>query len=207
MLHTEAYRDALAHWPVAGRHILAQFDVDSIVVYQAYNPEIAAAAVADQRLGGGGFTLSRMSWIKPNFLWMMYRSGWAAKPNQERILAIRLRREHFLALLDAAVHSSASASPLPNEAVWREAVATSDVRLQWDPDHAPDGTPQPRRAVQLGLRGEVLGAFAQQWPISIEDVTPFVVEQRAHIGTPALCVPTERVLDVSDATARRVGLG
>ncbi len=207
MLRTEAYCDAVAHWPPAGRHILAQFDANSIVVYQAYNPDIAAAAVADQRLGGGGFLLGRMSWIKPNFLWMMYRSGWAAKPSQERILAIRLRRDNFLALLDVAVHSSASASTLPNEAVWREAVATSDVRLQWDPDHAPDGTPQPRRAVQLGLRGQFLRVFAQSWPLTIEDITPFVVEQRVHLGTPALHVPIERVLDVPEATARRIGLG
>jgi len=26
--------------------------------------------------------MNRMTWIKPNFLWMMYRSGWASKKNQ-----------------------------------------------------------------------------------------------------------------------------
>ncbi|GDX81700.1 hypothetical protein LBMAG42_35110 [Deltaproteobacteria bacterium] len=206
MLRTETHRDALGHWPPAGRHILAQFDADSIVVYQAYNEEIAAAAVADGRLGGGGFSLNRMSWIKPNFLWMMYRSGWATKPHQERLLAIRIPRARFVDLLDAAVHSSFSASTVEDEPTWRAAVATSDVRLQWDPDHAPDGTPQARRAVQLGLRGEILRRFAVEWPIEILDVTAFVREQRAHIGTPTLLVPTERVFALPQETARRIGL-
>lgn len=38
------------HWPKEGRHILAQYDEDSIVVYQAYCPEIAKYAVEHQRL-------------------------------------------------------------------------------------------------------------------------------------------------------------
>lgn len=37
-------------WPQDGRHILAQYDEDSIVVYQAYCPEIAEYAVKHQRL-------------------------------------------------------------------------------------------------------------------------------------------------------------
>ena len=36
-------------WPKEGRFILAQYDQDSIVVYQAYCPEIADFAVKNQR--------------------------------------------------------------------------------------------------------------------------------------------------------------
>lgn len=36
-------------WPKEGRHILAQYDKDSVVVYQAYCPEIADYAVEHQR--------------------------------------------------------------------------------------------------------------------------------------------------------------
>ena len=36
-------------WPKDGQHILAQFDSDSIVVYQAFNPVIAEYAVRHQR--------------------------------------------------------------------------------------------------------------------------------------------------------------
>lgn len=30
-----------------------------------------------------------------------------------------------------------------------------NVRLQWDPDHAPNYEKEQRRAIQLGLKGEV----------------------------------------------------
>ena len=35
-------------WPREGRHILAQYDDSSVVVYQAYCPEIADYAVKHQ---------------------------------------------------------------------------------------------------------------------------------------------------------------
>lgn len=44
---------------------------------------------------GQKFKMDRMTWIKPSFLWMMYRSGWATKKDQERILAIDIKREGF----------------------------------------------------------------------------------------------------------------
>ena len=31
----------------------------------------------------------------------------------------------------------------------------SDVRLQWDPDHLPNGESHKRRAIQLGMRNKV----------------------------------------------------
>ncbi len=86
-LQTEAYRSQLEHWPKTGRHILAQFDEETIVVYQAYRPAIGHFAAHHQYFGGE-FSYGRMSWIKPNFLWMMYRSGWGTKPEQEVTLAV-----------------------------------------------------------------------------------------------------------------------
>lgn len=93
-LRVANYLEQSAAWPGRGKHIMAQFDDESIVVYQAYRPSIARFAVENQRFGGE-FSFSRMSWIKPNFLWMMYRSGWAEKVGQEHILAVRLKREGF----------------------------------------------------------------------------------------------------------------
>jgi len=46
-----------------------------------------------------------MSWVKPNFLWMMYRSGWGIKDNQEVTLALRISRAFFDSLLADAVPS------------------------------------------------------------------------------------------------------
>ncbi len=50
--------------------------------------------------------MERMTWIKPSFLWMMYRSGWATKPGQERVLAVELLRSGFEQALSEACLSS-----------------------------------------------------------------------------------------------------
>ncbi|MGW3630476.1 DUF4291 family protein, partial [Streptomyces sp. NPDC005122] len=36
-----------------------------------------------------------MTWIKPSFLWMMYRCGWGSKEGQETVLAVEITREGF----------------------------------------------------------------------------------------------------------------
>lgn len=191
---TEPYTEQQQHWPATGRHILAQYDDASIIVYQAYRPAIADFAVKHQRFGGE-FGYNRMSWIKPNFLWMMFRAGWATKEGQERILAVRLQRGFFDELLRDAVPSSHDPDRHPEHEDWKAAVERSDVRLQWDPDHDPLGRPLVRRAIQLGLRGRALRRYGEEALLGIEDITPFVIAQRAHLrdGFAALILPRERV--------------
>ena len=182
-------------WPKDGRVVLAQFDEDSIVVYQAFNAVTAAFAVEHQRLGGPRYSFDRMSWIKPNFMWMMYRCNWLeADAEQARVLAIRINRGFFDELLASAVASSFRASGMETEADWKRALKRSQVRLQWDPDHGPSGQKLSRRAVQLGLRGEMLRRFVVEETRSIEDISDLVVEQRAHRPDLAtLRVPREQV--------------
>ena len=103
-LITEPYLRQVDRLPKVGNHILAQFDESSIVVYQAYRSAIGKFA-ATQGYFGGEFSLERRSWIKPNFLWMMYRSGWGTKVNQEVTLAIRLKRSALDDILTQVVHS------------------------------------------------------------------------------------------------------
>jgi len=179
--------------PVEGRQLLALHDDQTVVVYQAFRREIADHAVAHQRFGGP-FSLTRMSWIKPGFLWMMHRSGWATKPDQGRVLAVRLPRTAFDEVLAAAVPSSYDPTRYPTREAWQVAVKSSDVRVQWDPDHNPFGHPLPRRAIQLGLRGRTLSAYARDWPVEIIDLTDFVTAQHAVLraqGTDALRTPAE----------------
>ena len=205
---TEPYLAQSPRWPPAGRHILAQFDAESVVVYQAYNPAIGHFA-ARHGYFGGGFGMSRMSWIKPNFLWMMYRSGWGTKENQEVTLAVRLRRDAFDEILRRAVHSTFVPEVYGSETAWRRAVAGSDVRLQWDPDHGPSGRPVERRAIQLGLRGDVLARYAKDWLLEIQDISDFVREQRANATAPydRLVTPREDVYPVADDRGRQHGCG
>jgi uncharacterized protein DUF4291 len=190
-----SYAEQCRTWPQAGRHILAHFDAGTIVVYQAYSPAIGNFAVKHGHFGGE-FKYTRMSWIKPNFLWMMYRSNWGRAKGQEVVLAIRLSRTFFDSLLQQAVPSTFDAEDFADESQWKAAVERSDVRLQWDPDHLPTGEKCERRAIQLGLRGIALEAYGKREVREIIDMSGFVAEQRPRAGhwqkgelqTPVECV-------------------
>ena len=180
MLATSAYAEQMKRWPPTGQHILAQFDEDTIIVYQAYCPRIGRFAV-EKGLFGGDFKYSRMSWIKPNFLWMMYRSQWGQAEGQEIVLAVRLKRHFFDSLLAQAVPSSFDAQLFGSREEWAAAVAHSDVRVQWDPDHLPHGEKCERRAIQLGLRGAALEAYGKREIVQILDMSAFVADQRSNV--------------------------
>ena len=178
---TEFYIQQKDRWPQNGRHILAQYDNDSIIVYQAYRPEIGLYALKHQKFGGA-FKLTRMSWIKPNFLWMMYRSGWGTKQGQEVILSVRLKRDFFDRVLANAVWSTYTGSGFESKQDWKEAMTRSSVRLQWDPDHHPRGNKLERKAIQLGLSGDFLLEYSDEAIIEITDVSAFVQEQRVLLA-------------------------
>jgi hypothetical protein len=151
----EEYSSYTSRLPGAGKQIIGQYDQKWMIVYQAFNPLIGQYAVKHQRFGGENYNFNRMSWIKPGFLWMMYRAGWAVKQDQECILALWVERENFDFLLSQAVPSSYARERYASKELWKQAVGQSEVRLQWDPDHDPYGIPTGRRAIQLGLRGEL----------------------------------------------------
>jgi hypothetical protein len=209
MLKKEKYRDQVASWPRSGQHILAQYDDQGVVVYQAYRQAIGEFAARHQYFGGE-FKLSRMSWIKTNFLWMMYRCGWGAKTDQEIVLAVTIRREAFDKILSQAVHSSYSSERYSSHDTWRQRLLDSSVRLQWDPDHDPFGAKQERRAVQLGLSGEILEDYSRDAILHIEDISDFVAEGRALIDArkiDELITPAEEVYPVTDPdVARHLGV-
>jgi hypothetical protein len=207
---TELYSEQIKVWPKSGRHILAHYDTETIIVYQAYRPGIGRWAVEHQRLGGPEFSYTRMSWVKPNFLWMMYRSGWGTKENQEATLGLRIRRAFFDSLLAQAVPSTYVSELFATYEEWSKAVARSEVRLQWDPDHHPSGAKVERRAIQLGLRGDILEAFGQRELVEVIGLTEFVTEQRTVLaaeGVAGLRLPRERVYRPSDENSvRPIGL-
>lgn len=80
-LRLEPYAEQCArHWPAAGRHVLAQASGEALVVYQAYSPSIGVEAARRGHFLVPGFSMDRMTWIKPNFLWMAYRCALHSGP-------------------------------------------------------------------------------------------------------------------------------
>lgn len=206
-LATVPYADQMERWPQTGRHILAQFDDDTIIVYQAYGPSIGQYAV-EKGFFGGDFRFSRMSWIKPNFLWMMYRSQWGRAEGQKVVLALRLKRRFFDSLLAQAVPSSFDAQIFGCPDEWAATVARSDVHLQWDLDHLPTGENCERRAIQLGLRGAALEAYGKREIVQIIDMSAFVAEQRSNVHEwkcGKLVTPVENVYVPADPRDEEIG--
>jgi hypothetical protein len=155
------------------RKINALYNEKTIRVYQAYRDEIANEAV---RLGtfGGHFKKTRMTWIKPSFLWMMYRSGWGEKEGQERILAIDISKEGFLEILKNSVLSHYDRNVYDSKTEWEEEKRVYSGRCQWDPERDIFGNPLDYRAIQLGINGETVENYINKWIVKIEDITPMV---------------------------------
>ena len=199
-LKIKLYNEQIEKWPQQGHHIMAQYDDEKIIVYQSYRPEIGNFAVQNQYFGGS-FSLNRMTWIKPNFLWMMYRNGWATKIGQEVVLAIHLKREAFERYLKQAVYSSYQSDLYASREDWQEQVKNSSIRLQWDPDHNPYGAKLERRAIQIGIRGKEAVNYAKDDILEIEDITPFVKEQYQFVlnkQLDELMIPEEHPLVFND---------
>jgi hypothetical protein len=209
-MNLENYNTSRSNLPDAGQQIIGYQEDEQIVVYQAYNPAIASYAVANQVLGGSAYSYNRMSWIKPSFLWMMYRCGWAAKENQKNVLALWINKSVLEEILENAVFSSYHAKYYLNEDAWKNELARKTVRLQWDPDHDPYGNKITRRAIQLGLKGSVLEKFGKQQINKIEDITDFVRAQKQHLDNKQLHlleVPVERPWNINNPELKkRIGI-
>lgn len=157
------------------KEIRAVYDNETIRVYQAYNHRIADEAV---KLGkfGNNFSMSRMTWIKPSFLWMMFRCGWAEKENQERVLAIDIKRKGFDEAVRNAVISTYREDSGISRDEWQKLVKSSDVRIQWDPEKDVDGNNLDYRSIQLDLRGKSVQDYVNDWIVNITDITDYVKE-------------------------------
>ena len=152
------------------KQIRAVYTDKTIRVYQAYCSEIAEEAVRLQTFGSH-FSLSRMTWIKPSFLWMMYRCGWAKKEGQERVLAIDITRDGFDSAVKQAVLSAYKEECSLSKEEWKKSVEKSDVRIQWDPEKDVQGNNLPYRSIQIGLRGQAVRDYVEKWIVQVEDIT------------------------------------
>ena len=180
--------------------IRAVYNDKTIRVYQAYCNTIGTEAV---KLGtfGPSFKLTRMTWIKPSFLWMMYRSGWGTKDkHQEIILAIDIKREAFDYIVKNAIPSFKPSNVNDTEEEWKEKIKSSDIRVQWDPERDIYGNPLDYRSIQLGLRGKAIEKYVKEWIVKIEDITSYVhdLRKKKEEGIDIIpLLPQEKIYEVS----------
>ncbi|KAF9942612.1 hypothetical protein BGZ67_000836 [Mortierella alpina] len=177
------------------RQVRANYDDKTITVYQAYNSAIASAAVAEQKLNASPkFLLTRMTWIKPSWAWMLYRAGYSYKdPGQERILALKMTHDSFINLLDRAVLTThdreETMSTMKGEGSIALAEGTSnntrkrahrtaagaeksaDVKVQWDPERTIRLDKLEHRSIQIGIPKAISSEWVENMIVKIEDVT------------------------------------
>jgi hypothetical protein len=106
-----------------------------------------------------------MTWIKPSFAWVLYRSGYGTKHDPTRVLKVKVPHAAVAALLAQCKCAHGGGGALG--------------RAQWDPARdlltAEDGGREPRRklrerAIQIGLKGRLSEEYVRS-VTSIEDVT------------------------------------
>ena len=191
------------------RMVRAAYAEQTVTVYQAYSPQIAAAAV-----GAGTFappfSRDRMTWIKPSFGWMMHRCGWAGQPGQERVLAIEITRSGFEWALAHACLSHYEPGTYDSPQAWAAERDASPVRVQWDPDRSLTGERLARRAIQVGLSGDAVHRYCDEWIRSVTDITATAREagelvRARRIADAARGLPAERAYPLSLELARRIG--
>ncbi|MFC8850425.1 MULTISPECIES: DUF4291 domain-containing protein [unclassified Micromonospora] len=190
------------------RQIRARYSAATVTVYQAYPPQIALSAVSAGRFVAP-FKRDRMTWIKPSFLWMMYRCGWATKPGQERVLSIDITREGFEWALARACLSHYDRDVHGDRATWSRLLKTSPVRVQWDPERSLRLNALPYRSLQVGLSGEAVDRYVDDWTVAVTDITPTVERVRDLLRhgddqAAAAQLPVEHVYPLPDRLA--VGL-
>ncbi|MFQ6142670.1 DUF4291 domain-containing protein [Streptomyces seoulensis] len=174
----------------------------TVTVYQAYHPRIGGPAARTGRFPAD-WKRDRMTWIKPSFLWMMYRCGWGAKEGQETVLAVEIRRDGFEWALRNACLSHHVPALHGDRASWRRRLREAPARVQWDPERDLRLDALPHRSLQLGLAGVAAARYADEWITGIEDVTPLAAEIHALVRTgdlerAAALLPEERPYPLAD---------
>ncbi len=191
------------------REIRATFDRETITVYQAYNEAIAFAAIGEQKFVPP-FSFNRMTWIKPSFLWMMERSGWGQKSNQEYVLAIKIIRSFWEEALSNAVLTHPENTLYQSDSSWEKLFAEAKIYVQWDPERDLHGKKLPHRSIQVG----VSRFWAEKYNeaiVSIEDLTPLVkkiynLRKEGKTENAKRLLPTEKIYPLPSEIARKIGI-
>lgn len=153
--------------------IRAHFDRDTIVIYQAYNDAITKPALKAQKFVAP-FSFNRMTWIKPSFNWLMYRSNWGLKSGQENILAVHITRAGWEKALSLGVLTSPEKTIFRTGDEWEQKFKKAPVHIQWDTERSNRGAALTHFSIQVGLSSDIIEEYVNDWIVKIEDFTPTV---------------------------------
>ena len=190
------------------REIRADYDSESIVVYQAYNDQIADAAL---RAGTfvAPFSFNRMTWLKPSFRWLMHRSNWAQRSGQERVLRVRIKRSGWDHALAIGVLTSPDGPVFGNGTFWQSAFETAEVHVQWDTERSVHGAALDHYSIQVGISRHLIRELVDSWILELEDFTPrarklYTLVHGGRKEEASRLMPPERVYAVPQQVARRL---
>lgn len=188
--------------------IRAAFDRDNIVVYQAYSTAIAEPALRAQRFVEP-FSVGRMTWIKPSFLWLMHRSNWGQKSGQERTLAVTISRSGWEEALSKAVLTVHDPKVFRSKDEWRRQFQEAIVHVQWDPERSLRGAGLSYYSIQVGISRHVIREYVEKWTVKIEDRSPVVAKVRDLLRSGKADeakrhLPAERIYSVPEPIGRRL---
>ncbi|UZR96154.1 DUF4291 domain-containing protein [Chondrinema litorale] len=192
------------------QEIRAEYNQNTITVYQAYNKTIALPAIKNNRFEKP-FSFNRMTWIKPSYLWLMERSNWGLKANQEYILAIKIKRACWEKALSLGVLTHPDKEIYANGIEWESLFNEAKVHIQWDPERTLRGGKLQERSIQVGISRFLIEELNNEWIEEIADYTPLTRKihqlktQGKHKEAKRL-LPNERVYPLPQDIEKRIGI-
>ncbi|WP_299184445.1 DUF4291 domain-containing protein [uncultured Aquimarina sp.] len=192
------------------QEIRADYDRDTITVYQAYGKSIAVSAINNNKFESP-FSFNRMTWIKPSYLWLMERSNWGTKSNQEYILGIKIKRASWEKALSIGVLTDPDKTIYKSGALWDKEFRNAKVHIQWDPERTLKGAKMQVRSIQVGIGRDLIKEYNEEWIQEINDLTPLTKKIRLLLKDGKYkdakrLVPGEKTYEVPDDTKRRIGI-
>ncbi len=177
---------------------------------QAYNKNIAVPAIKNNKFEKP-FSFNRMTWLKPSFLWLMERSAWGNKPNQNYILGIKIKRECWEKALSLGVLTHPDKDIYFNGQEWEKQFKDAKVHIQWDPERTLRGGKLQERTIQVGISRFLITEYNDKWICEIVDFTPLVFKINAlrkagKYREAKRLLPIEKVYPISMEIGRKIGI-
>ncbi|HAS44620.1 MAG TPA: DUF4291 domain-containing protein [Microscillaceae bacterium] len=192
------------------QEIRADYNRETITVYQAYGKNIALPAIKNQKFESP-FSFKRMTWIKPSYLWLMERSNWGQKSNQEYILGIKISRTHWEWALSLGILTHPDQAIYASGWEWEQLFEKARVHIQWDPERNINGGKTQVRSIQVGIGRQLIEEYNEAWITEIVDLTPltkkiYALRKQGKYKEAKRLLPPEKIYPLPLEIGKKIGL-